>query len=107
MIKKGVSGTADKKIPMRMCLGCGTRQPKRELVRIVKTPEDGKILLDPTGRQNGRGCYVCRKQECMDLIIRKKKLSRSLDTDIDQGTIERLAAEFRELPGINGGQTIE
>ena len=101
-----MSGTSDKKKPMRMCLGCGTRQPKRELVRIVKTPEDG-ILLDPTGRLNGRGCYVCRRQECMDLIIRKKKLSRSLETEIDGATIERLAAEFGKLPGINGGQTIE
>lgn len=90
-------GTADKKIPLRMCLGCGTRQPKRELVRIVRVPEDGSIVMDLTGRLNGRGCYVCRKQECMDLIIKKKKLSRALETEVPAETTQRLAAEFAEL----------
>ena len=78
---------------MRMCLGCGSRQPKKELVRIVRTLEEGKTVIDPTGKLNGRGCYVCRRQECMDVIIRKKKLSRSLGTEVDQETVERLAAE--------------
>lgn len=89
-----------------MCLGCGTRQPKGELIRIVRLPDDGKIVTDQTGRLNGRGCYVCRKQECMDVIIRKKKLSRALDTEVSRETVERLAAEFNELLSINGGQTI-
>ncbi len=93
-----MSGTEDKKTPVRMCLGCGVRQPKKDLIRIVRAPENGKVMLDPTGKMNGRGCYVCRKPECMETVIRKKKLSRSLDTEIDTETVLRLKAEFNDLP---------
>ena len=53
-----------KKIPMRMCLGCGENKPKRELVRVVKSPE-GEISLDLTGKKSGRGAYICRNAECL------------------------------------------
>ena len=52
-----------KKIPMRMCLGCGEMKPKKELIRAVKSPE-GDISIDLTGKKNGRGAYICRSAEC-------------------------------------------
>ena len=60
-----------KKIPMRMCTGCGEMKPKKELVRVVKAPsngeQEGDISLDLTGRKPGRGAYVCRNVECLRL----------------------------------------
>ena len=53
-----------KKIPMRMCSGCGEMKPKRELVRVVKSPQ-GEISMDLTGRKAGRGAYVCKNPECL------------------------------------------
>ena len=63
-----------KKVPMRMCTGCGEMKPKRELARIVHSPE-GEISLDQTGKKPGRGAYVCRDPEC----VRKARKSRRLE----------------------------
>ena len=53
-----------KKVPMRMCVGCREMKPKRELLRVVRSPE-GEISFDLTGRKSGRGAYVCRSQDCL------------------------------------------
>ena len=95
-----------KKIPMRMCLGCGLRQPKREMLRIVRTPE-GEIKIDPTGRMNGRGCYICKKTSCMATAVKQKKLSRSFDTAVGPEVYSRVSEEFAEWLSVNGGQNIE
>ncbi len=66
-----------KKIPMRMCVGCRESREKRELIRVVRSPE-GEISLDPVGKKPGRGAYVCRNPECLKTAIRKKQLERQL-----------------------------
>ena len=67
-----------RKIPIRMCVGCGEMKEKRELLRVVRTPE-GSLLIDTTGKKAGRGAYVCRKKECLQKAIRQKQLERQLD----------------------------
>ena len=60
-----------KKIPERKCLGCNEMKPKKELIRVIKTPE-GQILIDKTGRQNGRGAYICNSIECYQAARKNK-----------------------------------
>lgn len=85
-----------KKIPQRTCIGCGLKKDKKELVRIVRTPE-GALQLDPTGRMNGRGAYVCRDTACLDKALKKKALQRSLKEEISEDVILKLKEEFKQL----------
>ena len=66
-----------RKIPVRMCAGCSEHKPKKELVRVVRTPE-GEILLDLTGKKSGRGAYVCHDPECLKKARRARRLERAL-----------------------------
>lgn len=84
-----------KKIPMRMCIGCREMKPKRELIRIVKTPE-GEIKLDLTGKLNGRGAYVCRSVDCLNKIRKSNGLSHTFSMKIETEIYDRLQ---RELEG--------
>lgn len=95
---------SQKKIPIRICLGCGEKLPKKDMLRIVRNKE-GEIHVDPSGRMNGRGCYVCGKKECMDSIIRQKKLSRSFETNVEPFAYETVKSEFEQWLN-NGGQNI-
>ena len=70
-----------KKTPVRMCTACRQMKPKNELVRIVKTPE-GDIKLDPTGKLNGRGAYICKSAECLKKAQKIGALSRAFGTEI-------------------------
>ena len=70
-----------KKIPMRQCTGCREMKPKRELIRVVKSPEN-EISLDFKGKAQGRGAYVCKNQECLKKSIKSKALERSLEIPI-------------------------
>ena len=70
-----------KKIPMRKCVGCGEMKEKKEMIRVLKTPED-EIILDTTGRANGRGAYICNSAECLGKAIKNKGLERSLKSQI-------------------------
>lgn len=87
-----------RKIPQRTCIGCRTVRPKRELVRIVRTPE-GEILLDVTGKQSGRGAYVCAEQTCIEQAFRKKQLERALEVNITPETVTRLREELEKAHG--------
>ncbi|WDL97343.1 RNase P modulator RnpM [Alicyclobacillus sp. ALC3] len=87
-----------KKIPLRKCVGCGQMLPKRELVRVVLTPE-GDIALDATGKRNGRGAYLCAKAECLTLARKRKALERSLKTSIPAPLYDHLAAQLQEAGG--------
>lgn len=78
-----------KKLPQRTCLGCQTVRPKREMVRIVRTP-DGEIELDPTGRKAGRGAYVCPSERCFRQMIKKKRLGKALGMEPSSSLIEEL-----------------
>ena len=84
-----------KKIPMRMCLGCGEMKPKKELIRIVKSPE-GEVSVDLTGKKSGRGAYICRNTECLDKSFKTKRLSKNLNTVIDEEIYSRLRDEINE-----------
>ena len=82
-----------KKIPMRKCVGCGEMKEKKELIRVIKTPED-EILLDITGRANGRGAYICNNKDCLMKAGRNKGLERSLKSPIPTEVLERLEKEL-------------
>ncbi len=82
-----------KKIPMRQCLGCREMKPKRELLRVVRSPE-GAIALDLHGKASGRGAYVCRNTECLKKAIRAKAIARAFDTEIPQEIYDALLAEM-------------
>lgn len=81
-----------KKIPMRMCVGCRTMKEKRSLVRVVRT-EEGSTCVDPTGKMNGRGAYVCPCAECLKKAVKSRALDRALEVKITPEVMERLAEE--------------
>ena len=82
-----------KKIPMRQCVGCREMKPKKELVRVVKSPE-GVISMDIRGKAPGRGAYVCRNVECLRRAIKSKALERGFETAIPQEVYDRLQTEL-------------
>ena len=82
-----------KKIPQRQCMGCRERKPKRELIRVVRSPE-GNVSLDFGGKMNGRGAYICPDPECLKKAIRSKALDRSLEVTIPEEVIARLQKEM-------------
>lgn len=81
-----------KKIPLRMCTGCMEMKPKKELIRIVKTPE-GEVLVDLTGKKSGRGAYICKSTECLEKAFKTKRLSRNLDISISEEIYDKLKEE--------------
>lgn len=85
-----------KKIPQRTCLGCKTIRSKKELLRVVRTP-DGEIVLDPTGKKSGRGAYTCPKMECLELTFKGALLERALETEITPDIKENLRSEIMKL----------
>ena len=84
---------AIKKIPQRKCTGCGEMKDKKELIRIIRTPEDN-IELDLTGRKNGRGAYLCNSKECFAKARKNKGLERSLKMAIPAEIIARIEEEL-------------
>ena len=82
-----------KKVPERRCVGCGESFPKSSLIRVVRTPE-GDVVLDVTGRKNGRGAYVCRSAECFRAARRKKRFSTNLSVEIPEEVYDRLEEEI-------------
>ena len=79
-----------KKIPMRMCLGCGEMKPKRELIRVVKSKE-GDISLDLTGKKSGRGAYICKSVECFE---KARKARKETGNDVHDYTRKRFICSF-------------
>ncbi|MEE1449894.1 MAG: YlxR family protein [Oscillospiraceae bacterium] len=84
-----------KKIPQRQCVGCRTKRDKRDLLRIVKTPE-GEIVLDATGKRSGRGVYVCPDPECLRKARKSRGLERALETTIPAEVYDGLEARMGE-----------
>lgn len=84
-----------KKIPMRMCLGCGEMKPKRELIRVVKSKE-GEISLDLTGKKSGRGAYICKSVECFEKARKARKFERSFSCMISEDIYNSMEGELRE-----------
>ena len=83
---------ANKKIPMRQCVGCGEMKAKKELLRVLKT-EDG-VLLDATEKKNGRGAYICANTECLKKARKSKGLERSLKVAIPDEVYDNLEKEM-------------
>ncbi len=86
-------GMKVKKQPERRCVGCGEHFPKRELIRVVRSPE-GEISLDLVGKKSGRGVYVCKRLECLKKAIKARRLETSLDCSIPEEVYKRLTEEL-------------
>ena len=87
----------EKKIPMRQCLGCREMKPKKELIRVVRSPE-GEISLDFKGKASGRGAYICHDPQCLKKAIRSKALERAFSTQIPPEIYDKLNEQ------MEGGQ---
>lgn len=94
MQKEGRMNT--RKIPLRQCTGCGEMKSKKEMIRVIKTPED-EILLDATGKKNGRGAYICNSLECLRKAIKSKGLERSLKTAIPKEVYDQLESGLSDI----------
>ena len=85
-----------KKVPMRQCTGCGEMKNKKDMVRILRTTEN-EIVLDATGRKNGRGAYLCRSRECFQKAVKSRGLERSLKAQIPAEVYEALEKEMEAI----------
>lgn len=85
-----------KKIPLRKCTGCQEMKSKKEMMRILRTSE-GEIVLDTTGRKNGRGAYVCCSMECFEKAVKNKGLERSLKVKVPEETYASLKKEIESI----------
>ena len=85
-----------KKIPLRQCIGCGEMKSKKEMIRVIKTAE-GEILLDATGRKNGRGAYLCPSMECFKKAVKGRGLERSFKMAIPREVYDTLEKEMEEI----------
>ena len=86
----------NKTVPMRQCVGCGEMKSKKELLRVIKTPEE-EIVLDTTGRKNGRGAYICASMQCLKNAQKKRGLERSLKVSIPEDVYESLEQEMSKV----------
>lgn len=85
-----------KKIPLRMCLGCNEMKEKNSLIRVVKDPE-GNVSLDPTGKKNGRGAYICKNSQCLAKAIKAKRLERTFSVTPSEEVLKSLEKEMELL----------
>ena len=83
----------EKKTPLRMCSGCGEHKPKRELIRIVKSPQ-GEISVDKIGRKPGRGAYICPSIECLKKAKKNKRVDRAFEVTISTEVYDQLEKEL-------------
>ena len=86
---------AQKKIPMRQCMGCSEHKPKKELLRVVLSPE-GEVSLDFTGKKSGRGAYICKSVKCLQKAKKSQRLEKSLNCAIPEAVYDKLEAELSE-----------
>lgn len=91
-----MAGSTTVKTPTRTCCVCGAKRPKRELVRIVRTPE-GDVHVDARGREPGRGAYVCADELCLERGRKARKLDRALKTSIDEDVYERIVGDLKQV----------
>ncbi len=83
----------NKRVPLRTCVACRENKDKRDLLRIVKTPE-GEVKADPTGRLNGRGAYVCNKKECVEKLMKNHALDKAFKMQVPNEFFDELLKEF-------------
>lgn len=87
-----------KKVPLRMCTGCGEMFDKRTLVRVVKSPQ-GEVSLDLTGKKAGRGAYVCKNPDCLKKARKKKAFERAFQMQIDDEVYNKMEEEMNNAEG--------
>ena len=88
-----------KKLPQRTCIACCQKKDKKDLIRIVKNKEN-EIKIDKTGKQEGRGTYICKSQECLEKAMKTKKITKFLERELPQEILDNL------INIINGGEFI-
>lgn len=88
--------STSRKLPMRQCVGCGEMKIKKEMMRVLKTTQE-EIVLDTTGKKNGRGAYLCFSKECLKKAVKNKGLERSLKMNIPKEVYDTLQKEFDEF----------
>lgn len=88
--------STNRKVPLRQCTGCGEMKSKKEMLRVLKTAES-QVILDATGRKNGRGAYLCFSMECLRKARKNKGLERSLKTNIPEDVYDSLEKELEKL----------
>ena len=86
-----------KKVPMRMCVGCREMKPKKELLRVVRSPE-GEVSFDLTGRKSGRGAYICADEACLARAIKQKQLERAFSAPISEEVRQQLTSQIASIP---------
>jgi len=85
-----------RKIPMRMCIGCREKRPKRELIRVVRDTQ-GNVRIDPTGKASGRGAYLCPGSvKCLERAVKSKMLERNLEVTVDTSLYGELERQIRQ-----------
>ena len=84
-----------KKVPVRMCSGCGEHKAKKELIRVVRSPE-GELSIDFRGKKSGRGAYICPDMECLRKARKARRLEKALDCQIPDEVYERLEEELQK-----------
>ncbi len=89
-----------RKLPLRICVGCQEKKSKRELIRIVRTPA-GEVAVDLTGKQSGRGAYICPKNDCLQKAVKGKRLEKNLQVPISPEIIDRL----KKMMALPEGET--
>ncbi len=92
MIKK-------RKIPMRTCLGCREQKPKKEMIRVVRTPE-GTVILDLTGKKSGRGAYICLQDKCLKKVMKSRSLEKNLQAQVPSDLVAEIANMIEIAPQI-------
>ncbi|MCL5292538.1 MAG: YlxR family protein [Actinobacteria bacterium] len=88
--------TKVRKEPRRTCVACREIRAKKDLIRLVRSPE-GRVFVDPTGKANGRGAYICAREECFEKAFKDGKLVKALETTIDEATVAAIRHDFLEL----------
>lgn len=83
----------EKKVPLRKCLGCMSSFPKKDLVRVLKTPE-GTVVIDLSGKKSGRGAYICKNSSCLKKALKAKRIQSNLEIDIPAEVITELEKEL-------------
>jgi len=84
-----------KKLPQRKCVGCGISKDKRDLIRVVRSPE-GETSIDLKGKKSGRGAYICKSEECLKKALKARKFERSLEIKISEELVASLLGQIKE-----------
>ena len=92
-------------VPERTCIACKEVRPKRELIRVVRTP-DGHVVLDPTGKKSGRGAYICARRSCWELALKKGRLEHELGVELSADDRAALDVYVATLPEEQGRPTV-